>query len=368
MSITFNRGYLAAAAVLIVTVVWMLAGADTEPLAARETDRYPDATRLIRVQVDDLIPEQHIRSLKLSGKLAANRNVTIKSELRAKVTAIHVNKGQRVKRGQLLLELDTRDWPARLQQAQATVRQRQLEQRGVIQLNQQGLANESMLVQADTALANAQAELTSARLQVEAAAVRAPFDGVINNRMVELGAFVKDGESLLELVDFSPYLVVAEAAEQDVGLLSPGMTASARLLSGELVTGTLRFVSSLANTATRTFTVELELANPQHHPIPAGQSAQLIVPLGERQAYHVSPALLVLDESGKMGLKTVNQDNRVAFVSVELEGADQHGVWVYGPESVRLITQGGGFVKVGQQVDAVLKSAPGTSPSQPEGD
>ncbi|MDO6804537.1 efflux RND transporter periplasmic adaptor subunit, partial [Wenyingzhuangia sp. 1_MG-2023] len=154
----------------------------------------------------------------------------------------------------------------------------------VIQLNQQGLANESMLVQADTALANAQAELTSARLQVEAAAVRAPFDGVINNRMVELGAFVKDGESLLELVDFSPYLVVAEAAEQDVGLLSPGMTASARLLSGELVTGTLRFVSSLANTATRTFTVELELANPQHHPIPAGQSAQLIVPLGERQA------------------------------------------------------------------------------------
>ncbi|MDO6749878.1 hypothetical protein, partial [Gilvimarinus sp. 1_MG-2023] len=80
MSITFNRGYLAAAAVLIVTVVWMLAGADTEPLAARETDRYPDATRLIRVQVDDLIPEQHIRSLKLSGKLAANRNVTIKSE------------------------------------------------------------------------------------------------------------------------------------------------------------------------------------------------------------------------------------------------------------------------------------------------
>ncbi|WP_369854788.1 efflux RND transporter periplasmic adaptor subunit [Candidatus Thalassolituus haligoni] len=362
MSITLNRGYLAAAAVIIATAVWMLLGSDAEPAA--DTAIPQETSRLARVQVEDLIPVQHVRSIKLSGKLAANRTVTIKSELRARVDAIHAHKGQRVRRGQLLLELDRRDWPARVQQAQANLRQRQLEQHSVTQLKKQGLANESLLAQADTALANAQAELTAAQLQVDAAAVHAPFDGVINNRMVELGAFVKDGDPLLELVDFAPYLVTAQVAENDVSLLSPGMPGQARLLSGHVVSGTIRFVSSLANAATRTFTVELELANPEHQPIPAGQSAQLIVPLGERQAYHISPALLVLDAAGKMGLKVVNQDNRVEFVSVDLEGADQNGVWVYGPESIRLITQGAGFVQPGQQVEAVIR----VTTSQPTGE
>ncbi|WP_028294368.1 efflux RND transporter periplasmic adaptor subunit [Oceanobacter kriegii] len=362
MPSSINKGYLLAAMIVVAAVGWMLSGpsadSSAQSTAANNTEEPNHHSDKMRVKAATLTAVQHQQNIELSAQLAVGREVTLVSEIRAKVVALHAQKGDRVRQGQLLLELDQRDWPARVKQAEASLKQRKLEKQSAEKLQASGLTNASQMAQVETALANAEAELTSAQLMLNATRIRAPFDGIINQRMVEIGDFAKDGTTLLQLVDVSPFKVIAQVPENQVANVKAGMDGEARLLSGEVLPGKLRFVAVQADSATRTFRVELEVVNSENRAIPAGQSAKLILPLQTRPAYKVSPALLMLDSDGQMGLKTVTADNTVAFTPVELEDAEQNGVWVFGPSPLHLITQGAGFVDIGDSVIPVWDNEP----------
>ena len=84
-----------------------------------------------------------------------------------------------------------------------------------------------------------------------------------------------------------------------------------------------------------------------------GQTATLIIPQGKQDAYEISPALLIIAEDGGLGVKLLDEDNRVVIVSVDILEAGTDGIWIYGPEGdIRLITVGQGFVDIGQKVEA----------------
>ncbi|MDZ7748441.1 MAG: hypothetical protein U5K43_06015 [Halofilum sp. (in: g-proteobacteria)] len=111
-------------------------------------------------------------------------------------------------------------------------------------------------------------------------------------------------------------------------------------------------VAPRAEEASRTFRVEVEVPNPDG--VPANTSAEIEIPVGEVRAHRLSPALLTLDGDGRLGVKTVGDDGRVAFVAVEIVRSDPQGVWVTGlPDEARVITVGGGFVTPGDDVKAV---------------
>ena len=75
----------------------------------------------------------------------------------------------------------------------------------------------------------------------------------------------------------------------------------------------------------------------------------------------VPRSALVLDDSGRIGLRTLNADNVVAFNPVDLVGETSDGVWVTGLSGdVRLIVRGQGYVRAGQDVDAVPLSETGS--------
>ena len=78
------------------------------------------------------------------------------------------------------------------------------------------------------------------------------------------------------------------------------------------------------------------------------------LPGGQAMAHRVSPALLTLGPDGDIGLKIVDEFNRVEFYPVELAMSRLDGVWVTGlPETARIITVGQGYVAPGQVVEAV---------------
>jgi len=102
----------------------------------------------------------------------------------------------------------------------------------------------------------------------------------------------------------------------------------------------------------------------------AGLSAEVRIPVGEVSAHFVSPALLALDDDGRLGVKTVAGDDRAAFHAVDLVRAETDGVWVTGlPQRVRLITVGQGFARAGERVRPVTAAdsdLPAPAPA-PEG-
>ena len=99
--------------------------------------------------------------------------------------------------------------------------------------------------------------------------------------------------------------------------------------------------------------MELEVPNPGHA-VAEGITAKITLSVGETVAHRLSPAVLTLSDEGVMGIKVVNAENVVEFLSVTLVADTPEGTWLGGlPEELELISVGYEFVKQGQKVTAV---------------
>jgi len=225
------------------------------------------------------------------------------------------------------VKLDPEDRPARLTEAKALLAQRKIEYEAAEKLSVKGFRAETSLAASKAALEAAQARIRVAETALADTVVRAPFDGLVDEHMVEIGDFVETGDSIARIVDLDPILVVAQVNEKVVGHLRVGQSADVRLFTGQLVSGRLRFISSVADPATRTFQIELEVDNPDKA-IADGLTAELRMAIGEGQAYHVSPAILTLTDDGRIGVKAVDEENRVVFQPVRIVGSDDTVLYV----------------------------------------
>ena len=355
---SMNRARYAAAVIFVVIVIWVAAGHLGEQDVENNTRPLTIDHALMKVQVTALEGQLVQRDVEVSARTEANRRVHLKSEIRAKVIAIHRQQGDHVEAGDVILELDARDWPARVKQAQAAVKQAQLEANSARRLAKSNLANESELARADANLASAEAELIQAQVQLDATRITAPFAGVVDERLVEIGDFVQDGSELVRVLDFDPVLITGQVAETDAADISMGDYAWADLVNGERVHGQIQFMSADANPQTRTFQIEMAI-NPQDLTFaPAsGLTAHLHIPQPDVYAYSVSPALLILNDNGQLGLKGVDRNDEVIFLPVQLLKADEQGIWVYGPgDQADIITIGQGFVDYGEKVQVIRKT------------
>jgi multidrug efflux system membrane fusion protein len=358
MIIHLNKGHILALSLTLIIAIWLgigLSGGSEEYINSRPLVMDDG---LQRVQVEIMRGELVERSINISGKTAANRSVELKSEIRSKVKAVHKKKGARVKKGDLIVELDARDWPARVEQSKASLRQYQIEYKSAQKLLKKGLVNDAQIAQAETALANAKAELTSAKINLAASRITAPFDGIVDQRYVELGDYVKENVNIVKVLDFSPYLVIGHAAEKDASFINIGDPARAQLITGDIIEGRIRFIAAEADESTRTFPIEMEVENLTGS-MTSGLTAKLIVPQPKQFSHLISPALLILNNQGKLGLKGLTEDNKVVFHAIEMVKAVSNGIWITGlKEESKIITVGQGFVDYGEQVSPVYKAEP----------
>ena len=368
MTIHLNRGHILALMLIVILTGWIIIGLSSEakdynnprPLVMDQGSR--------KVQVERMQGTLVERSITVSGKTAANRSVVLKSEIRSTVKAIHKLKGERVKQGDLIVELDARDWPARVEQTQASLRQYQLEFDSAKKLVKKGLYNESQLAQAETALANAKADLINAKINLQASRITAPFDGIVDQRYVERGDYVKENVDILKILDFSPYLVIGNVAEKDASFINIGDRAEAVLVTGDIIKGHIRFIAAEADSQTRTFPIEMEVANPSGA-MTSGLTAKLLIPQPKQFAHNISPSLLILSDQGHLGIKGITPDNKVVFHSINILKAENTGIWITGlEEETQVITVGQGFVEYGEEVTPVYKKAEASKQDSTSGD
>jgi multidrug efflux system membrane fusion protein len=182
--------------------------------------------------------------------------------------------------------------------------------------------------------------------------IKAPFSGVIEEVQMEIGQFVTPGSVCATLVDLDPMLLVGEVSEHQIAGLKPKLPVTARLSDGRSILGEVRFVSQLANRGTRTYSLEAELPNIDGS-IKGGLTAAIDIVTGSNKAHRISAALLVLDDEGNTGVRTVSEAGVVVFYQVDLISESSDGVWVAGlPEVVDLIVVGQQTVVAGERVEA----------------
>ncbi len=368
-----RSSYILAAIIAIAAAAWILSGqiggdanavgeAETAAESAAEDRAAPEpaAARLAKVRTERRTAAVHTRELLLRGHTAPKRTVTLKAEAAGMVVKTAADKGDRVKRGTVIARIAIEDRTARLQETEALVRQRQLEYDAAKRLGKKGYRAETAVAGNAASLDAANAQLKRMKIELGKTVVRAPFDAILEERHVEIGSYLEPGKDVAVLVDVDPLLVVAQVSENEIGNMEQGKLGRARLATGQQVEGVVSFISTMADEQTRTFQVELEVAN-ENGRLRPGVTADLILPAETLPAHFISPALLVLDDQGRIGVRVVEDGDRVAFHEARILDTAPDGVWLAGlPEQIELITVGQDYVRHGDRV----KVAPAEVASQ----
>lgn len=359
-----KKQHLIAVGIALAATTWVVSGLVSDPEPDSETAPLAEAREAMdaevpEVRVETMTAEPHSRLVTTSGHTAPSRMLAVRTETAGRVVEVAVEEGSVVAKGDILAKLAIDDRQERLKEAEATLHQRELEYEASAKLGEKGYRAEVAVAGAAADLAAARARVKEIQLDISRTTIRAPFDGAIQAVPVEEGAVIALGAEIATLVDLDPLKVVTEIPEQAISKVEVGTLGKVRLISGVRTEGIVSYVSRVADASTRTFRVELEVANADTS-IPAGMTGKISLPAGQVLAHKVTPALLSLSPDGVVGVKTVDPDDRVAFHAATIVEDQPDGVWLGGlPETMRVITVGQEFVDVGQPVRPVTMTAEG---------
>tara|TARA_B100001029_G_scaffold48384_1_gene38454 strand:+ start:214 stop:1095 length:882 start_codon:yes stop_codon:yes gene_type:complete len=182
--------------------------------------------------------------------------------------------------------------------------------------------------------------------------VKAPFRGYLE-KVIKPGNFINRGEVCAVIIELDPVTFVAEVPEADIKNVMRGQNVKIKLVTGETISSKLSFVSKSATPSTRSFRVEAEVKNPDGL-IRDGITGTLQIQTNKILANKISPSILLLSDSGTIGVRIVNADNIVQFMPIKILEDVQNGIWVKGiPDSSNIIIRGQGFVENGEKVKPI---------------
>lgn len=348
------KNYRIAIVVTVVLVVWLLSGLLHSNGEKKNIKTEPVALRLVEVRAKTIHAQAYTSVVRLSGRTEAAREVHVRAELSGLISALPVEKGSRVRRGDVLCELAIEDRQERYDESKAAVAKAQLVHDGALRMKSGGYQSRTAIATAKAELETARANLKRRELDLHKLKIRAPFDGVVDGRPVEIGDLMQRGDICAKILDLNPIKIAVQVSSSEINKVVLGAVAEAVLLTGEQLHGVVSFIASDSDNITRAFRVEVSVDNPQLS-LYSGVTSQLLLPTGEQQAHQISPSLLSLDDKGKIGVRILDQQHRVQFREITLLGESASGVWVTGlPEKTLLITVGQEYVTPGQHVAVVV--------------
>ncbi len=365
-----KKSILIAFVMTMAAVIWILSGvleqksqegasdiimSDTS--GATPPDERPDKAKeekIPQVRVRQLTAQLMDDDIEVTGRTQASRQVVLRAEAEGRIKSLKIKKGDFVQKGQVIAMIDVRDRVAQLEQARQLLKQRDIQYKASKELAEKGFNSAVRLAEKEAELKAARAQVKLAQEQLNLTTITAPFDGIINDKMVEIGTYVSSGNEIAEIVDLTPMKITGFLTEKQIDALKTGDLANAILLNGRVVEGQVSFIASAADVSTRTFAMEMTVDN-NDLSIKEGLTAKILVPFKQDNAYKISPSILSLADDGTIGVKIVSANNRVEFKSVKLLKDTPDYLWITGlPHNVRIITVGQEFVISGQRVDPVL--------------
>jgi membrane fusion protein (multidrug efflux system) len=240
------------------------------------------------------------------GSLRSRQGVMLRPEVSGRVASLGFGDGQRVRRGQLLVQLDDTLQRAQLKQAeaQASIARTNLQRNR--DLVAQNFVSQSALDQSAAALEVAEAQVALSQAQLARMRIVAPFDGVAGIRAVNLGDYVKDGAELVNVEDLSQVLVDFRLPERFIARVKAGQTVDVGLdaLPGQRFTGRIDALDSVIDADGRSLLVRARLDNPGGV-LKSGLFARTRIVFARREGALVVPEEALVPQGGKQYLYKV---------------------------------------------------------------
>lgn len=364
---------------LAATLTWLLVAC--KPADPAENTGEKSQTSLQAVSLTQVTERELTRALVVSGPVSAVEEMQLGVELSGlRVTALHVDAGQAVKRGQLLLTLDHRMLNAELAQADAALREAEAAA-GLARSNfarGENLAHDKYIsamqldelraarTQGEARLGTARAARNTAALRRSFADLRAPADGIISKRLVQPGQVVLAGSELLRLIKNGRLEWRAELPAGQLGQVNIGDVIHLTTPDGSALQGRVRAVSPGVDAATRTGTVYADLPAGllQSRALQAGTYLEGRIDSGIQKVLAVPadavllrdgfPVVFVLDDKAQARLQRIETGERVdGFVEVKSGLA----------AGTQVVLEGAGFLTDGDKVRVLPASGAPAAPA-----
>lgn len=263
------------------------------------------------------------RILEVTGALTADEAADVASERDGNVASVRVERGTFVEKGAILATLDEREAKALLDQARANLAWAKAEVERYAELRRKQVVAKAEDQRKGTDLDLAAASLALAEKGFQDCTIRAPFSGVVTEKKIPAGAFVRRGQSICGLVKIDPLraeLAIPEAAVQAIRV---GQKARLNVQSfpDRGFDAIVRYIGPSLRSDARTLVVEAIVANPDHLLKP-GLFVTARVELPKKESTLLVPAAAVVTDSGVSRVFVLGRD-RIAERIVAL--GDRYG-------------------------------------------
>ena len=344
---------------LVLLLFWMFTGifSNEEKKASSiiniDNNNIENSSALVSAKIFNAKPK--ISFVVLRGRTEADRNVFIAAETTGIIENIYFEKGEEVKKGDIICKQSVDARKAKVDEANALMRQRELEWQASKTLVEKGYRSQTQLAASSAAYDASKALVKQMEQELDNINIRAPFDGIFNEKLAEIGDFLSIGKPCGKVVDYNPIKITAQVSEKEILNVKIGLNGIANLSTGEKVEGLVTYVSNTADPATRTFRIEMEVENNNSN-YKDGLTAEIFIPVKEINGHLIPPSSLTLNEEGQVGVRHIVNKNIAQFSKVEILGDEDEYVWIAGlPEKVTIITVGHEFVSSGDFVNYKLQ-------------
>lgn len=238
----------------------------------------------------EVVTETWDRYLTAVGSLVASRGVYVTTEVAGQVETIAFESGQGIADGVPLLELDATVDRADLEGLVAEAKLAEVEFRRGEELLEKRNISRSEYDRLAAQLAFARAQVAAKRAQINEKTIRAPFDGLLGIRLVDVGEYLAPGARIVLLQDLSPIYVDYTLPERYVDLLTPGLLVEVTVqgYGEEIFNGRISALDPGVDPGTRSLRIRATLSNPTGRLRP-GMFAEVRTFIGEGQGVMVLP-------------------------------------------------------------------------------
>lgn len=232
--------------------------------ASTEASADPTPTeRPHNVRVLEVAPTDLIETFYLSGRLEATRATDVSTQESGVVGSLPVPKGEVLKRGRVIVALDRDMLEAEMNSAAAAATLREYNEERTRRLFEANSVSKQEMLRVYTELQQAKENARMATLRYERAAIKAPFDGVLVERYVELGELVDPGQRVARVVDPFTLEMHTSVTEREVGFLAEGAPALVTVDGLDaMIQARVSYVALEADPMNGKFSVEIEVDNP----------------------------------------------------------------------------------------------------------
>ena len=220
----------------------------------------------IPVLIKQMNPEKFLHFIQVNGKVEAEQDAVISPEINGQIRTIHVKEGNRVRKGQLLVSLNTSITESNIAEVKTNLGLATKLYEKQKELWAQNIGSEIQYLEAKNAKESAENRLKTLEAQLEMARIKAPFEGVVEEIYSKKGELASPGFQLLHMVNLNDLKIEAAVSEIYISSLKAGDMVQLEFPSFPdlLIEAPITRLGNVIHPQSRTFKVELKLKNPEN--------------------------------------------------------------------------------------------------------